>query len=118
MLQSMFVLVTGSLCQANLLQMSEEIENADVNVPWAIFTTMILNGATGFAMMIAVLFCLGDIATVIVSGPFISQKVISDPRERKRQPDFPLFKYSTTGPDLMLGRQLWHQLWLASFGAP
>lgn len=47
--------------------MSEEIENADVNVPWAIFTTMILNGATGFAIMIAVLFCLGDITTVIVS---------------------------------------------------
>ena len=91
--------------------MSEEIENADVNVPWAIFTTMILNGATGFAMMVAVLFCLGDITTVIVSGPFISsQEAISDPRERKHQPGFRLFKFSTTGPDLMPGRQLWHQL--------
>lgn len=47
--------------------MSEEIENAAVNVPRAIFTTMILNGATGFAMVIAVLFCLGDIDSVIVS---------------------------------------------------
>ena len=97
--------------------MSEEIENAEVNVPWAIFTTMILNGATGFAIMIAVLFCLGDITTVIVSGPTRSQKAISDPRERKRQLDFRLFKYSMTGPDLMPGRQLWHQLWPASFGA-
>ena len=49
--------------------MSEEIENADVNVPRAIITTMILNGATGLAIMIAVLFCLGDINTVLVSGP-------------------------------------------------
>ena len=47
--------------------MSEEIENAAVNVPRAIVTTMILNGATGFAMVIAVLFCLGDIDSVIVS---------------------------------------------------
>ncbi|KAK0513311.1 hypothetical protein JMJ35_004297 [Cladonia borealis] len=56
------------------VHMSEEIENADVNVPWAIFTTMILNGATGFAIMIAVLFCLGDITTVIETPtgfPFI-----------------------------------------------
>ena len=98
--------------------MSEEIENADVNVPRAIFTTMILNGATGFAIMIAVLFCLGDITTVIVSGTTISKKVISDLRGRKHQPAFRLFKYSTTGPDLMLGRQLWYQSWPASFGAP
>ena len=46
--------------------MSEEIENAAVNVPRAIMTTMLLNGATGFAMVLAVLFCLGDIDTVLV----------------------------------------------------
>lgn len=47
-------------------QMSEEIDNAALNVPRAIVTTMILNGATGFAMVLAVLFCLGDIETVLV----------------------------------------------------
>ena len=30
---------------------------------------MILNGATGFAMVLAVLLCLGDIDTVLVSFP-------------------------------------------------
>ena len=46
--------------------MSEEIDNAALNVPRAIFTTMIINGATGFGMVLAVLFCLGDIETVLV----------------------------------------------------
>ncbi|MCJ1249817.1 hypothetical protein MMC30_007043 [Trapelia coarctata] len=54
--------------------MSEEIENASLNVPRAIFTTMVLNGALGFAMMVAVLFCLGDVKTVLntpTGFPFI-----------------------------------------------
>lgn len=46
--------------------MSEEIDNAAMNVPRAILMTMILNGATGFAMVLAVLFCLGDIQAVLV----------------------------------------------------
>lgn len=46
--------------------MSEEIENAALNVPRAIFTTVILNGSMGWAMLLAVLFCLGDIESVIV----------------------------------------------------
>jgi len=51
--------------------MSEEIDNAALNVPRAIFSTMVLNGATGLAMVLAVLFCLGDIDKVIV-GPYRS----------------------------------------------
>ncbi|KAL9620522.1 MAG: hypothetical protein Q9160_004991 [Pyrenula sp. 1 TL-2023] len=54
--------------------MSEEIENAALNVPRAIFSTMILNGSTGYAMVLAVLFCLGDIESVVNSKtgfPFI-----------------------------------------------
>lgn len=47
-------------------QMSEEIDNAALNVPRAIFITMILNGATGFGMVLATMYCLGDIDTVIV----------------------------------------------------
>jgi hypothetical protein len=46
--------------------MSEEIDNAALNVPRAIFTTMMLNGIMGWAMVLAVLFCLGDIESVIV----------------------------------------------------
>ncbi|KAL9134507.1 MAG: hypothetical protein Q9175_004309 [Cornicularia normoerica] len=56
------------------VHMSEEIENAALNVPRAILTTMILNGATGFAMVLAILFCLGDPETVLMSPtgfPFI-----------------------------------------------
>lgn len=49
--------------------MSEEIENASWNVPRAIITTMVLNGAMGWAMVIAALFCLGDDPeTVLVSN--------------------------------------------------
>lgn len=56
------------------IHMAEEIENAAMNVPRAIVTTVILNGTTGWAMVIAMLFCLGDIQSVIDSPtgyPFI-----------------------------------------------
>ncbi|TVY47217.1 Choline transport protein [Lachnellula occidentalis] len=56
------------------VHMSEEIENAALNVPRAIFTTMVLNGALGLAMMIAVLFVIGDAKEVLKSAtgfPFI-----------------------------------------------
>lgn len=46
--------------------MSEEIENAALYVPRAIVLTMLLNGTTGFAMIVAVLFCLGDAKSVLV----------------------------------------------------
>lgn len=46
--------------------MAEEIENPAMNVPRAIVTTVLLNGSTGWAMVLAVLFCLGDIESVIV----------------------------------------------------
>ncbi|KAI1455326.1 putative choline transport protein [Annulohypoxylon moriforme] len=56
------------------VHMAEEIENPAMNVPRAIFTTVMLNGSTGWAMVLAVLFCLGDIESVINSAtgfPFI-----------------------------------------------
>ncbi len=46
--------------------MSEEIDNAAINVPRAIVTSMLLNGATGFAIVIAVMFCSENIVTVLV----------------------------------------------------
>ena len=55
--------------------MSEEIDNAALGVPRAIFTTMIINGATGFGMVLAVMFCLGDIETVLVIDPGFKQNI-------------------------------------------
>lgn len=56
---------------ADYQQMSEEIDNAATNVPRAIFVTMILNGATGFAMVLAVLFCIDDIDRVVVRSSLL-----------------------------------------------
>jgi len=56
------------------VHMSEEIENAAINVPRAITVSMVFNGLLGFAMMITVLFCIGDIQSVLDSKtgfPFI-----------------------------------------------
>lgn len=41
--------------------MSEEIHNPSVVVPRSIMLSVIINGTLGFAMMIAVLFCLGNL---------------------------------------------------------
>ena len=49
--------------------MSEEIQNAALNVPRAIFASVLINGALGFAMILALLFCLGDIQGALVSLP-------------------------------------------------
>lgn len=47
------------------MQMSEEIENASVNVPRAMVLTLVLNGAAGYAMGLALLFCMGDIQSIL-----------------------------------------------------
>ena len=41
--------------------MSEEIENAEVVVPRSIMLSVLINGSLGFAMLLATLFCLGNI---------------------------------------------------------
>ncbi|KAI9881205.1 MAG: hypothetical protein M1830_007183 [Pleopsidium flavum] len=46
-------------------QMSEEIQNASTVVPRSMITSIALNGALGFGMLIAVLFCVGDIDAVL-----------------------------------------------------
>ncbi|EPE32956.1 GABA permease, putative [Glarea lozoyensis ATCC 20868] len=48
--------------------MSEEIHNPSIVVPRSIMLSVILNGMMGFAMVIAVLFCLGDIDTVLATN--------------------------------------------------
>ena len=54
--------------------MSEEIQNANINVPRSIFVSMLLNGAMGFAILLATLFGVGDITAALNSPtnyPFI-----------------------------------------------
>lgn len=47
--------------------MSEEIHNAAVIVPRTILVGIMLNGALGFGMLVALLFCLGDINSALMS---------------------------------------------------
>lgn len=54
--------------------MSEEIQNAEVIVPRSILTSIALNGCLGFGMIIATLFCLGNIQNALETPtgyPFI-----------------------------------------------
>ncbi|KAL9000335.1 MAG: hypothetical protein Q9169_001052 [Polycauliona sp. 2 TL-2023] len=43
------------------IHMSEEIANASTNVPRSMIVSVLLNGTLGFAMLLAVLFCSGDL---------------------------------------------------------
>jgi choline transport protein len=47
--------------------MSEEIKNASVVVPRSIMTSMALNGALGFAILLAAVYALGNIDDVLSS---------------------------------------------------
>ncbi|KAL3482413.1 amino acid/polyamine transporter I [Aspergillus californicus] len=49
------------------VHMSEEIENARVVVPRSILLSVLINGMLGFGMLIALLFCLGDLDTALAS---------------------------------------------------
>ncbi|KAJ2992942.1 hypothetical protein NUW58_g2005 [Xylaria curta] len=43
------------------MHMAEEIHNPEIVLPWSLVATLLLNGALGFGMMIALLYCLGDV---------------------------------------------------------
>lgn len=47
--------------------MSEEVTNPDITVPWSMVITTLLNGAFGWAIVIAVLFVTVDITAVLQS---------------------------------------------------
>ena len=49
------------------VHMAEEIQNAEVVVPWSMVTTTLLNGSLGFAIVIAVLFVTTDITAALAS---------------------------------------------------
>ncbi|KAJ8131747.1 hypothetical protein O1611_g1876 [Lasiodiplodia mahajangana] len=43
------------------MHMAEEIHNPGIVLPWSLLTTLIINGLLGFGMIIALLYCMGDI---------------------------------------------------------
>ncbi|KAI1500853.1 amino acid transporter [Biscogniauxia marginata] len=51
------------------IHMSEEIRNAAVVVPWSIITGLLINGSLGLAMLIATLYCMGDIDAALEENP-------------------------------------------------
>lgn len=56
------------------VHMAEEVSNAALNIPRAILGAMLINGAVGFIMMITILYCLGDVKSVLDTDtgfPFI-----------------------------------------------
>jgi choline transport protein len=56
------------------VHLAEEVSNAAVNIPKAIIGAMLINGAVGFAMMVTILYCLGDVESVLntrTEFPFI-----------------------------------------------
>jgi hypothetical protein len=53
---------------------AEEVYNASTVVPWAIVATIMVNGVLGLALLIALLFCLGDVTAALntpTGFPFI-----------------------------------------------
>ncbi|PYH89328.1 amino acid transporter [Aspergillus ellipticus CBS 707.79] len=48
--------------------MAEEVVNASVIVPWCMIATIMLNGVLGFAMVLAFLFCIGDLDAALDSA--------------------------------------------------
>ena len=55
--------------------MSEEVKNASRIVPGAMIFSLVVNGVLRFAMLLAILICLGDAHTVLASStgfPFMA----------------------------------------------
>lgn len=56
------------------LHMAEEIENSTVVIPRAMIITVFINGLTGFALIVALCFCIGPLQAILESEfpfPFI-----------------------------------------------
>ena len=51
------------------IHMSEEVKNAALVVPHSMILSVLINGALGFAFLVAVLFCLGDIDKITSTPP-------------------------------------------------
>ncbi|KAI1210100.1 amino acid transporter [Annulohypoxylon truncatum] len=57
--------LTGADCAVH---MSEEVRQANVVVPRALIYTIFINGALGFAMVIALLFCISDVPAAVAAA--------------------------------------------------
>ena len=55
------------LCSNLLINIAEEIQDAQKVIPFSIVCSMILNGVTGFAMLMALMFCLGSVEDAVNS---------------------------------------------------
>nr|QZS37072.1 C070A protein [Hypoxylon sp. CO27-5] len=51
------------------IHLAEEIENAALVLPRSLIGTLLINGALGFAMLIATLYCMGDIDAALEEDP-------------------------------------------------
>ncbi|TGO31522.1 hypothetical protein BHYA_0586g00010 [Botrytis hyacinthi] len=69
---SFFVGLTGNVFAFvgadGAFHMSEEIRNPSLVVPRSIMLSIIINGSMGFAMVIALLFCIGDIDAALATN--------------------------------------------------
>ncbi|KAI0467779.1 hypothetical protein F4859DRAFT_492633 [Xylaria cf. heliscus] len=54
--------------------MAKEAENPAMNFPGAVVTAVLLNDSTGWALVLALLFCLGDNDSVILCFPRVSPR--------------------------------------------
>ncbi|KAI1372106.1 amino acid transporter [Hypoxylon crocopeplum] len=57
--------LTGADCAVH---MSEEVRGANIVVPQALLYTIFINGTMGFAMVIALLFCISDVDAAVESA--------------------------------------------------
>ncbi|KAK7985219.1 hypothetical protein PG996_005540 [Apiospora saccharicola] len=51
------------------IHLSEEVHHASTVVPWSLVATILINGTLGFAMLIATLFCMGDVDAAFAEDP-------------------------------------------------
>ncbi|KAI1438258.1 amino acid transporter [Xylaria sp. CBS 124048] len=63
-----FPTIVGALLGADCaVHMAEEIQSAAIVVPKALVYTILINGLLAFAMVIALMFCLGDLDAAVAS---------------------------------------------------
>ncbi|PSN60880.1 putative GABA permease [Corynespora cassiicola Philippines] len=51
------------------IHMSEEIRNASLVIPRSLMTGIMINGTLGFGMLVATLYCMGDIEEALMVNP-------------------------------------------------
>ncbi|KAI1438341.1 amino acid transporter [Xylaria sp. CBS 124048] len=64
LLGNVFAFVGGDAA----VHLSEEVHNAAVAIPWSLIITLLINGSLGFAILIATLFCMGDLDSAVAEN--------------------------------------------------